>query len=64
MTETHPLAPSAREGEQKVCKSAREGGFMDCHAVQARLARNDEILRFLTKTKSDKIPKSKIYPPP
>ncbi|MGX2982713.1 hypothetical protein [Helicobacter sp. 23-1045] len=28
---THPLAPSAREGEQKAKTSAREGGFLDCH---------------------------------
>ena len=39
---THPLAPSAREGEQKAGSLAREGESLDCHESRCD-SRNDNV---------------------
>ena len=41
---THPLAPSAREGESMALPSAREGECVDCHeSTQSVNSRNDDL---------------------
>ena len=56
---THPLAPSAREGESMALSSAREGKCVDCHDSAFAESRNDKISESV-ESHNPKVPESTL----